>query len=69
MEDMLGISVYSYPYLNYRKCFVFLIIVYVYSSIKLEKRAKHVLPGSEEGVWEREEAGGSREKSPKYMNK
>jgi hypothetical protein len=27
------------------------------------------LPGSEEGVWEREEAGGSREKSPKYMNK
>jgi hypothetical protein len=26
MEAMLGISLYSYPYLNKQKCFVFLII-------------------------------------------
>jgi hypothetical protein len=36
------------------KCFVFLIIFYVFSSMKLEKRAEQVLPGSE---WGR---GGSR---------
>jgi hypothetical protein len=38
MEAMLGISLYSYPYLNYQKRFVFLIIAYVFSSTKLEKR-------------------------------
>jgi hypothetical protein len=26
MEAMLGISLYSFPYLNWQKCFVFLII-------------------------------------------
>jgi hypothetical protein len=46
MEAMLGISVYSYPYLNYQKCFVFLIIAYVLCSTKLEKRAERFLPGS-----------------------
>jgi hypothetical protein len=50
MEAMLGISLYSYAYLNYQKRFVFLIIAYVFSSTKLEKRAEQVLPGSEEGV-------------------
>jgi hypothetical protein len=40
MEAMLGISLYSYPFLNYQKCYVFLTIAYVYSSKKLEKRAE-----------------------------
>jgi hypothetical protein len=47
MEATLGISLYSYPYLNWQKCYVFLIIVYVYISTKLEKRVEQVLPGSE----------------------
>jgi hypothetical protein len=38
MEAMLGISLNSYPYLNEQKCFVFLIIVYVFSLTKLEVR-------------------------------
>jgi hypothetical protein len=46
MEAMLGISLYSYPYLNNQKCFVLLIIVYVSSSTKLEIRAEQFLPGS-----------------------
>jgi hypothetical protein len=37
MGAMLGISLYSYPYLNWQKCFVFLIIVYTLSSTKLNK--------------------------------
>jgi hypothetical protein len=42
MEAMLGIFLYSYPYLNQRKfC---LIIVYVFASTKLEERADVVLP-------------------------
>jgi hypothetical protein len=32
MEAMLGISLYSYPYLNSQKYFVFLIIAYDFSS-------------------------------------
>jgi hypothetical protein len=44
---MLGDSLYSYPYLNEQKCFVFLIIAYVFSSTKLVIRAEQVLPGSE----------------------
>jgi hypothetical protein len=47
MEAMLGISLYSYPYLSQQKRFVFLLLFT--SSIKLEKRAKQVLPGSEGG--------------------
>jgi hypothetical protein len=49
MEAMLGISLYSYPYFNLRKHFVFLIIAYVFSSTKLKKREEQVLPGSEVG--------------------
>jgi hypothetical protein len=55
MEAMLGISLYSYPYLNEQKHYVFLIIVFIYSSIKLEKRAEQVLPGSNGGGWEKGE--------------
>jgi hypothetical protein len=47
MEAMLGISLYSYPYVSEQKCFVSLIIAYVFSSTKLEKKAEQVLPGSE----------------------
>jgi hypothetical protein len=46
---MLGDSLYSYPYLNEQKCFVFLIIAYVFSSTKLVIRAEQVLPGSDRG--------------------
>jgi hypothetical protein len=38
MEAMLGTFLHSYPYLNWQKCFAFLIIAYVFSSTKLEKR-------------------------------
>jgi hypothetical protein len=41
MEAMLGISLYSYPYLKLAKT---LIIAYVFSSTELEKRAEQVLP-------------------------
>jgi hypothetical protein len=60
LVQLQGISLYSYPYLNQQKCFVFLIIYYVLSSTKLEKRAEQLLPGSggrrQEG--DRQEAGG-----------
>jgi hypothetical protein len=49
MEAVLGISLYNYPYLNKQKCFVFLIIAYMYSSTKLEKSAEQVLPRSKRG--------------------
>jgi hypothetical protein len=49
MEAILGISLYSYPYLISQKCFVFLIVVYVFSSTKLEIRAEQVVPGSKGG--------------------
>jgi hypothetical protein len=65
MEAMPGISLYSYPYLNQQKCCVFLIIPYVFSSTKLEKRAEQIQPGREGGGREREGVGGSREKWPK----
>jgi hypothetical protein len=57
MEAMLGISLYSYPYLNQQKCYVFLTIAYVFSLTKLEKMAEQVLPGSEQGGGEKEGAG------------
>jgi hypothetical protein len=55
MEAMLVISLYSYPYLNQQKCFVFLIIAYVFSSTKLDIRVEQVLPGSQgvRGKWEK----------------
>jgi hypothetical protein len=49
MEAMLRISPHSYPYLNWQKRFVFLIIAYVFSSTKLEKKAEQALPRSEAG--------------------
>jgi hypothetical protein len=57
MEAMLGISLYSYSYLIWQKCYVLLIIAFVFSSTKLEKRTEQVLPGSEESGGEREGAG------------
>jgi hypothetical protein len=65
MEAMLGICVYSYPYLNWQKCFVFLIIAYVFSSTKLEKRAEQVLPGSEAGCGGDGSGEGRGDKWPK----
>jgi hypothetical protein len=49
MKAMLVISLCSYPYLNQQKCFVFLIIAYVFSSTKFAIRAEQVLPGSKSG--------------------
>jgi hypothetical protein len=54
MKAMLGISLYSYPYLNLQKCFV-LIMVSTLSSTKLEIRAEQFLPRSE-----RQEVRGGR---------
>jgi hypothetical protein len=51
MKAMLEISLYSCPYLNQQKCFVFLIIAYVFSSVKLEIRAEQVLPESKGFSW------------------
>jgi hypothetical protein len=45
MEAMLRISLYSFLYLKLAKCYVFLIISYVFSSTKSEnKREEHFLP-------------------------
>jgi hypothetical protein len=50
IEAMLGISLYSYPYLKLAKLYVFLIIPCVFSSTKLEnKRVEQVLPGNGDG--------------------
>jgi hypothetical protein len=58
METVLGISLCSHLYLKLAKMLVFLIITYIFSSTKLEKRAEQVLPGSK-GVEERgREQGG-----------
>jgi hypothetical protein len=62
MEAMLRISLYSYPYLNQQKRYVFLTIAYVFSSTKLEERAEQVLPASEWGGGEREGVEGRGEK-------
>jgi hypothetical protein len=56
MDAMLGISLYSYSDLNKQNLYVFLIIAYVFSSTKLEKRAEQVLPGSK-GRWDGGEGG------------
>jgi hypothetical protein len=56
---MLGISLYSYPCVNYQKRFVFLIIAYVYSSTKLEIRPEQVPLGSK-GEWGAEGGGGEQ---------
>jgi hypothetical protein len=51
MEAMLGISLYSCPYLNRQKRFVLLIIVHTLFSTKLEIRAKQFPPGSKGVGW------------------
>jgi hypothetical protein len=71
MEAMLGISLYSVLISKY-KCYVFLIIAYVFSSTKLEKRAEQVCL-EVRGVWwewegmerERKGVGARRERWPK----
>jgi hypothetical protein len=57
METMLGISLYSYPYLKAAKMLCICYYCYVFSSAELEKRAEQVLPGSKEGWGEREGEG------------
>jgi hypothetical protein len=71
MEEMLGISLYSYPYLNLQKCPVFLIIVHSLSSTKLEKRAEKFLPGSEGvgGLGVRGGVGGMTQTLYAHLNK
>jgi hypothetical protein len=58
MEAMLGTSLYSYPYLNLQKYFVFLITVSTLSSTKLEVKAKQTLPESEGGAGKEIGVGG-----------
>jgi hypothetical protein len=53
-----------YPSLSQLAKTVFLIISYVFSSTKLEKKAEQVLPGSE-GDGERGRSGGQGERWPK----
>jgi hypothetical protein len=64
MKAMLGISLYSCPYLNYQKCYVFLIIAYFYSSMELEKSAEQVLPGREGAVGKSVRMGAGRKNDP-----
>jgi hypothetical protein len=69
LEAMLGISLYSYPYLKLAKKHC---LSYIFSSTKLEKRAEEVLPGSEGGRGEREEVGYGADMAQTlyaYMNK
>jgi hypothetical protein len=65
MEAMLGISLYSYPYLKLAKVLCLSYYAYVFSSTKLEKRAEQVLPGSKVVGGERKEVGDKRERWPK----
>jgi hypothetical protein len=67
MKAILGISLCSYPYLNQQKRFVFLVITYVFSSRKLEKRAEQVLPRREGSG--RGEGGGSAQTVYAHVNK
>jgi hypothetical protein len=69
MEAMLGISLHSYPYLNYQKHYVFLIIAYVYSSTKGDKRAEQVLSGSRAGGSGREVGEEMAQTMYAHMNK
>jgi hypothetical protein len=73
MEAILGISLYSYCYFKLAKCYIFLIVVYVFSSTKLEKRTEQALPGSEEvegrGTGQGGENGPNNICTYEYMNK
>jgi hypothetical protein len=57
METILGISLYSYPYLNWQKGHVFLIIPYVYSN-KIEKKGRTGFAWKRGGVGSEEGSGG-----------
>jgi hypothetical protein len=59
MEAMLGMSMYSYLYLKLAKM-VCLVIAYVFSSTKLEKRAEQFCLEARRGGGEREGVGGTR---------
>jgi hypothetical protein len=67
MEATLGMSLYSYPYLNQQKRYVFLTIAYVFSSTKLEKRTEQVLPGSKGGRGGKGRDGGQGEEMAQIM--
>jgi hypothetical protein len=64
MEAMLGISLYSYPYLKLAKplCLSYYLLCLLFN--KMEKRAEQVLPGSK-GVGEWEGVVYRKEKWPK----
>jgi hypothetical protein len=50
METTQGISLHSYPYLKLAKHWVFHIIIYVFSSTKLENRSsEQILPQGRAG--------------------
>jgi hypothetical protein len=74
MEAMLGISVDSYPYPTSKNA-VFLIIVFVSSSTKLQKRAEQILPGRKvdvgrgRGQWAGVRNGPNKVCTYEYMNK
>jgi hypothetical protein len=63
---MLGISLYSYPYLKLSNM---LCLAYIFSSTKLEKREEQVLPGSKRGWGKKKGMRDRRERWPKqYMH-
>jgi hypothetical protein len=67
MEAMLGISLYSYPYLKLAKPLCLSYYCYVVSSTKLEKRAEQVLLRSEGGGREMKGIGGKGEEMAQTM--
>jgi hypothetical protein len=67
MKAMLGLSLYSCPHLNYQKFYVFLIIVYFYSSMNLEKSAEQILPGREWGGGEKVGVGARGRNDPNNL--
>jgi hypothetical protein len=70
MEVMLEISLQAIFISNWQKCYVFLIIYYVFSSTKLEKRAEQFLPGSKRrGNGKRGHGGEITQTMYTHMNK
>jgi hypothetical protein len=66
MEAMLGISLYSYLYLNKQKtfCLSYYCLYFLFNKIrKLKIRAEQILPGSKVGVGEE---GGDGDKGEKW---
>jgi hypothetical protein len=64
MEAMLGISLYSYLYLNWQKGYIFLITAYVFNKIGEKDTSRFCLEVMEVGG-ETEGVGGRKEKWPK----